>query len=126
MDISRIHLNSWKKSHIHSHSRWERPLRLVIQFVLKLLKGGALLYFTVYLPIWGQRSDNINAHSQKITIIKHNQQIPSLSNTPTFVFFCFLFFVFLMFFFLEIHVLLFIYLFIYDCVGSSFLCERFL
>ena len=26
-------------------------------------------------------------------------------------------------FFLEIHVLLFIYLFIYDCVGSSFLCE---
>ena len=30
------------------------------------------------------------------------------------------------FFFKEIHVLLFIYLFIYDCVGSSFLCEGFL
>ena len=30
------------------------------------------------------------------------------------------------FFFLEIHVLLFIYLFIYDCVESSFLCEGFL
>ena len=29
-------------------------------------------------------------------------------------------------FFLEIHVLLFIYLFIYDCVESSFLCEGFL
>ena len=30
------------------------------------------------------------------------------------------------FFFLEIHVLLFIYLFIYDCVEPSFLCEGFL
>ena len=30
------------------------------------------------------------------------------------------------FFFFEIHVLLFIYLFIYDCVESSFLCEGFL
>ena len=30
------------------------------------------------------------------------------------------------FFFLEIHVLLFIYLFIYDCVESSSLCEGFL
>ena len=29
-------------------------------------------------------------------------------------------------FFLEIHILLFIYLFIYDCVESSFLCEGFL
>ena len=33
---------------------------------------------------------------------------------------------FFFFFFLEIHVLLFIYLFIYDCVESSFLCEGFL
>ena len=30
------------------------------------------------------------------------------------------------FFFKEIHVLLFIYLFIYDCVESLFLCEGFL
>ena len=30
------------------------------------------------------------------------------------------------YFFLEIRVLLFIYLFIYDCVESSFLCEGFL
>ena len=30
------------------------------------------------------------------------------------------------FFFKEIHVLLFIYLFIYDCVESSFLCKGFL
>ena len=30
------------------------------------------------------------------------------------------------FFFKEIHVLLVIYLFIYDCVESSFLCEGFL
>ena len=33
---------------------------------------------------------------------------------------------FFFFFFFEIHVLLFIYLFIYDCVESSFLCEGFL
>ena len=33
---------------------------------------------------------------------------------------------FFFFFFKEIHVLLFIYLFIYDCVESSFLCEGFL
>ena len=33
---------------------------------------------------------------------------------------------FFFFFFKEIHVLLVIYLFIYDCVESSFLCEGFL
>ena len=33
---------------------------------------------------------------------------------------------FITFFLKEIHVLLFIYLFIYDCVESSFLCEGFL
>ena len=36
-----------------------------------------------------------------------------------------LFYFILFYFFLEIH-FLFIYLFIYDCVESSFLCEGFL
>ena len=35
-------------------------------------------------------------------------------------------FIFYFLFFLEIHVLLFIYLFTFGCVGSSFLCEGFL
>ena len=41
-------------------------------------------------------------------------------------YFTVVFFFFSFFFFKEIHFLLFIYLFIYDCVESSFLCEGFL